>query len=88
MEGSTLSDVADVCSQHKLGLALKEFRLLHATSARGSLPMNKLIFPPALKYLPVWSLGEALQPLLLPNMQMSCPNTSHFVLLCATALAC
>ncbi len=50
---------ASVChSQHKLGLALKEFRLLHATSSRGSVPMNQLIFPPALKYLPVWSLGE------------------------------
>jgi hypothetical protein len=48
-----------VCwAQHKLGLALKEYRLLHSTSARGSLPMNKLIFPPALKYLTVWTLGE------------------------------
>ena len=53
--------------QHKLGLALKEFRLLHATSTRGALPMNKLIFPPALKYLPVWSLGEAASTLLLPT---------------------
>ena len=44
--------------QGKLGLALKEFRLLHAQSSRGSVPMNQLIFPPALKYLPVWSLGE------------------------------
>ena len=45
--------------QHKLGLALKEFRMLHTASGRGSVPMNKLIFPPALKYLPLWSLGEA-----------------------------
>ncbi|CAK0784355.1 hypothetical protein CVIRNUC_007559 [Coccomyxa viridis] len=43
--------------QHKVGLALKEFRLLHAASMRGAVPMNKLIFPPALKYLPLWSLG-------------------------------
>ncbi len=50
-----------MCAQHKLGLALKEYRLLHSTSARGSLPMNKLIFPPALKYLTVWSLGEPAQ---------------------------
>ena len=27
--------------------------------------MNKLIFPPALKYLPVWSLGEAMLPYFL-----------------------
>ena len=46
--------------QHKVGLALKEFRLLHAASMRGAVPMNKLIFPPALKYLPLWSLGETL----------------------------
>ena len=49
-----------VCAQHKVGLALKEFRLLHAASMRGAVPMNKLIFPPALKYLPLWSLGETL----------------------------
>ena len=52
------------CVHHKVGLALKEFRLLHAASMRGAVPMNKLIFPPALKYLPLWSLGETLLLLL------------------------
>ncbi len=44
--------------QTKLVLALREYRLLHAAASRGTtLPHNKLIFPPTLRYLPVWILG-------------------------------
>ncbi|KAK9811733.1 hypothetical protein WJX72_009241 [[Myrmecia] bisecta] len=43
--------------QHKVTLALKEFRMLHSQHTRGSLPHNKLIFPESLKHLPLWTLG-------------------------------
>ncbi|MEW5302407.1 MAG: hypothetical protein WDW36_005198 [Sanguina aurantia] len=38
----------------KLVSALKEFRLMHASSLRQS---NKIIYPDTLKYLPLWCLG-------------------------------
>lgn len=48
------------CAQTKLVLALREYRLLHASASRGSsLPHNKLLFPPTLRYLPIWILGAA-----------------------------
>jgi hypothetical protein len=44
--------------QQKLALALREYRLLYVTGSRSSsVPHNKLIFPPTLRYLPVWLLG-------------------------------
>ena len=44
-------------AQHKLSMALKEFRVMHAAAARGNLPHHQLIYPPSLRYLPVWTLG-------------------------------
>ncbi|KAK9794070.1 hypothetical protein WJX73_006515 [Symbiochloris irregularis] len=45
--------------QHKLVLALREYRAVHSAQARGgpAVPHNGLIFPPAMRYLPLWSLG-------------------------------
>ena len=30
---------------------------MHAAAARGNLPHHQLIYPPSLRYLPVWTLG-------------------------------
>ncbi len=58
--------------QTKLVLALREYRLLHASASRGTtLPHNKLIFPPTLRYLPVWILGAPLS-LAAPACYPSC----------------
>ena len=43
--------------QNKLVSAFSEYRLLHKQSSR-QLPHNKLLYPPALRYLPLWMLGE------------------------------
>jgi len=44
--------------QHKVGLALREYRLMHAAGGRGgALPHTALIFPPGLRYLALWTLG-------------------------------
>jgi hypothetical protein len=52
------ADMHTTAAQTKLVLALREYRLLHASASRGTtLPHNKLIFPPSLRYLPVWILG-------------------------------
>ena len=52
-----LQQLHSCVSQHKLALALREYRLLHAGQGRSTLPHNKLIFPPELRYLPIWTLG-------------------------------
>lgn len=49
-------------AQHKLSMALKEFRVMHAAAARGNLPHHQLIYPPSLRYLPVWTLGALAHP--------------------------
>ena len=49
-------------AQHKLSMALKEFRVMHAAAARGNLPHHHLIYPPSLRYLPVWTLGARAHP--------------------------
>ena len=53
------SDIANAVLQHKLVLALREYRSVHVAQARGGqpIPHNGLIFPPALRYLPIWALG-------------------------------
>ena len=43
-------------AQHKLGVALREYRMLH--QSRGAVPHHKLLFPPQLRCLPLWTLGE------------------------------
>ena len=45
--------------QHKVGLALREYRLMHAAGGRGggALPHTALIFPPGLRHLALWTLG-------------------------------
>lgn len=43
--------------QHKLVLALREYRSLHLSQSRGSVPHNALIVPPALRLAPAWALG-------------------------------
>jgi protein transport protein SEC24 len=46
--------------QHKVGLALREFRLMHAAGGGrggGALPHTALIFPPGLRHLALWTLG-------------------------------
>lgn len=48
--------------QNKLVVALKEYRLLHsqqAAAARSQVPHSLLVFPPALRLLPLWTLGAA-----------------------------
>jgi len=37
---------------------------MHAAASRGNLPHHQLIYPPSLRYLPVWTLGA--RPALLP----------------------
>lgn len=63
--------------QQKLALALREYRLLYVANTRGSagVPHNKLIFPPALRYLPVWILGA------LRSTDQSLTCQSHFAVL-------
>ena len=53
----------DMCgAQHKLSMALKEFRVMHSAASRGNLPHHQLIYPPSLRYLPVWTLGALAHP--------------------------
>ena len=40
---------------HRTTAGLKEFRLMHAAHFRAH---NKIIFPPTLRLLPLWTLGE------------------------------
>ena len=40
---------------HRATAGLKEFRLMHAAHFRAH---NKIIFPPTLRLLPLWTLGE------------------------------
>ena len=30
---------------------------MHAAASRGNLPHHQLIYPPSLRYLPIWTLG-------------------------------
>ncbi|CAL8469171.1 g8712 [Coccomyxa elongata] len=72
MEKASTSKLDDTRSaiQTKLVLALREYRLLHASASRGTtLPHNKLIFPPTLRYLPVWILGLLKTPALRGTMR-------------------
>ena len=51
--------------QDKLVVALKEYRSLYSQQAvqqRAAMPMNLLIYPPSLRYLPLWTLGTTLHP--------------------------
>ena len=64
--GVSPSFVPAAAPQNKLALALREYRLLHAGQARGGLPHNKLIFPPTLRYLPIWVLGAPPGPAAKP----------------------
>ena len=43
--------------QNKLVLGLREYRSLHLTQSRGSVPHNGLILPPAMRLAPAWILG-------------------------------
>ncbi|KAK9861048.1 hypothetical protein WJX84_009471 [Apatococcus fuscideae] len=43
--------------QHKVSLALKEYRLMHGPSARPSLHHTQFIFPESLRFLPILTLG-------------------------------
>ncbi|KAK9850792.1 hypothetical protein WJX84_010745 [Apatococcus fuscideae] len=43
--------------QHKVSLALKEYRLMHGPSARPALHHSQFIFPESLRFLPILSLG-------------------------------
>ena len=63
-----------VCgAQHKLSMALKEFRVMHAAASRGNLPHHQLIYPPSLRYLPIWTLGAlAHWPLLTMQQRTPC----------------
>ncbi|KAK9828118.1 hypothetical protein WJX81_006860 [Elliptochloris bilobata] len=54
---SSKLDETRAAIQHKLSMALKEFRVMHAAASRGNLPHHQLIYPPSLRYLPVWTLG-------------------------------
>ena len=46
-----------VAVQNKLVLGLREYRSLHLTQSRGSVPHNGLILPPAMRLAPAWILG-------------------------------
>ncbi len=35
---------------------------MHAAASRGNLPHHQLIYPPSLRYLPVWTLGALPRP--------------------------
>ena len=43
----------------RLTAALKEFRVMHAPNFRAN---NRLIFPPTLRLLPLWTLGAVPGP--------------------------
>lgn len=56
--------------QNKLVVALKEYRSLYSQQAvqqRAAMPMNLLIYPPSLRYLPLWTLGTPPHPSLDRN---------------------
>ncbi len=55
--GCMLTHTGACGAQHKLSMALKEFRVMHAAASRGNLPHHQLIYPPSLRYLPIWTLG-------------------------------
>lgn len=64
--------------QNKLVSAFSEYRLLHKQSSR-QLPHNKLLYPPSLRYLPLWLLGKSQGALqcLKYKASYSCSSASH-----------
>ena len=70
---------------HRTTAGLKEFRLMHAAHFRAH---NKIIFPPTLRLLPLWTLGEAFMgcdskediPCVVPSRSGSARSGQHVTL--------
>ena len=70
--------------QTKLVLGLREYRSLHLSQSRGSVPHNALILPPALRLVPAWVLGAVRCAALRLSVRevsnvSTCPSAARYV---------